>query len=79
MDSSQPVTPPSFSGEPPASAVVDDDPIRPSDDVDTGLVDPLADLTDRIEALEDLDPAAAAAPGAAIADLLSQALEEEER
>jgi hypothetical protein len=41
--------------------------------------DALADVTDAIERLTQLDPAEAAAPGAAIADILSRALEEEER
>jgi hypothetical protein len=39
----------------------------------------LESITDAIERLSELDPADAAAPGAAIADVLSQALEEEER
>jgi hypothetical protein len=52
--------------------------------VDTDWADPdpedvLADITDAIERLTQLDPADAAAPGAAIADILSRALEEEER
>lgn len=49
-------------------------PERHSDDA--GL---LESVTDAIERLSELDPADAAAPGAAIADVLSQALEEEER
>ena len=79
MDSSRPHTPPPASTEPetptdPAAAPAD----LPEDGSD-GLAEALAELPDQIERLADLDPADAAAPGAAIADLLSRALEEEER
>jgi hypothetical protein len=45
----------------------------------SGPEDPLAGVVDAIERLTQLDPADAAAPGAAIADVLSRVLEEEER
>jgi hypothetical protein len=41
--------------------------------------DPIAILAEEIDRLALLDPAEAAAPGAALADVLSRALEEEER
>ncbi|MGF1666925.1 MAG: hypothetical protein ACFCVC_11720 [Acidimicrobiia bacterium] len=50
-----------------------------TDWADPGPEDVLADITDAIERLTHLDPAEAAAPGTAIADILSRALEEEER
>ena len=51
----------------------------PSRDAGPDPDSPLADITDAIERLTQLDPADAAAPGTAIADILSRALEEEER
>lgn len=79
MDSSQPVAPPPAATEPPAPSHTYPDLGEEYEGADAGLADALADLPDQIEGLADLDPAAAAEPGAAIADLLSRALEEEER
>lgn len=72
MDSSQPVTPPQ------PEAIVPEA-IERFPEPDDTLSDALAELPEQIERLAELDPAAAAEPGAAIADLLSRALEEEER
>jgi hypothetical protein len=41
-------------------------------------IEPLDNVRQAIEHLSDLDPAEAASPGAAIADILSRALEEED-
>ena len=79
MDSSQPVPPPQTATDRQAPTAVDIDTEEPFESLDASLDEVLADLPEQIERLADLDPAAAAEPGAAIADLLSRALEEEER
>ncbi len=58
---------------------VDTDWADPSPDAGLDPDGPLADIADAIGRLTHLDPADAAAPGTAIADILSRALEEEER